>query len=141
MRFGKFAIIPAFVAMSAVFLLATTEPVHGGGGPAQTQSGTETGIEGVITISPTQPGPIRADMPSSQPLANATFVVKDEKNTVTAEFTTDSQGHFHASLSPGRYTVSLKGKKTGVGHFGPFEVDVVAGQMTNVQWQCDSGIR
>jgi hypothetical protein len=44
-------------------------------------------------------------------------------------------------LPPGRYTVSLKGKKTGVGRFGPFEVDVVAGQITKVQWQCDSGIR
>jgi len=33
-------------------------------------------IEGVITISPTQPGPVRADAPASEPLANTAFVVE-----------------------------------------------------------------
>ena len=50
----------------------------------QTPSGTETGIEGIITISPTQAGPVRDDAPSSKPLANATFAVKDEKGEVTS---------------------------------------------------------
>ncbi len=107
----------------------------------QTQSGAETGIEGVVTISPTKPGPIRADAPMSVPLANATWVVKNDKGDVATEFTTDNQGRFQTSLPPGRYSVSLKGKKGGVGKFGPFEVDVVTGQMTKVQWQCDSGMR
>jgi Prealbumin-like fold domain len=107
---------------------------------AQTPSGTETGIEGVITISPTQPGPIRADTPGSKPLANTAFVVENQKGQV-ASFTTDDQGHFRISLSPGHYKVSSKGKKVGIGHFGPFEVDVVPGKMANVQWECDSGIR
>jgi hypothetical protein len=106
----------------------------------QTQSGSGTGIEGVITFGPTQGGPIRADTPSSKPLANATFVVQNEKGTV-ASFTTDDQGRFRTSLAPGHYTVSLKGKKRGIGHFGPFDVDVVAGQITKVQWECDTGIR
>jgi hypothetical protein len=108
--------------------------------PGQTQSGSETGIEGVITISPTQPGPVRADSPSSTPLANATFVVENQKGEV-ASFTTDDQGRFRMGLVPGHYKVSMKGKTRGVGHYGPFEVDVVAGQMTKVQWNCDSGIR
>jgi hypothetical protein len=107
----------------------------------QTPSGGETGVEGVITISPTQGGPVRADAPSSGPLANATFVVKEEKDTVATEFTTDGQGHFRTSLPPGHYKVSLKGKKGGPGRFGPFDVEVVAGRMTKVQWECDSGIR
>jgi len=106
----------------------------------QTQSASETGIEGVITISPTRAGPVRADAPSSQPLANATFVVENQKGEVTS-FTTDDQGSFRVPLAPGHYKVSLKGKRSGVGKFGPFEVDVVAGQMTKVQWQCDSGMR
>jgi len=106
----------------------------------QSQSGSETGIEGVITISPTKPGPARVDAPSSQPLTNATFVVENQKSEVTS-FTTDGQGRFRTSLAPGHYKVSLKGKRSGVGKFGPFEVDVVAGQMTRVQWQCDSGLR
>ena len=107
----------------------------------QTPSAGESGIEGLITISPANPGPIRADAAASRPFANATWLVKNDKGAVAKEFTTDDQGRFQTSLPPGRYTVWLKGKKTGVGHFGPFEVDVVAGQITKVQWQCDSGMR
>ncbi len=106
----------------------------------QAPSGAETGLEGVITISPTQPGPIRADSPGSKPLANAAFVVANEKSEV-ASFTTDDQGHFRISVPPGHYKVSIKGTKRGIGRYGPFEVDVVSGKMTRVQWECDTGIR
>jgi hypothetical protein len=129
MRLRRFSIALAVLIMCADFL------------PGQTQPGSKTGIEGVITISPIQPGPVRADAPGSAALANATWVVKNDRGDVATEFTTDNEGRFQASLPPGRYTVSLKGKKGGVGRFGPFEVDVVAGKMTKVQWQCDSGIR
>jgi len=103
-------------------------------------AGGETGIEGVITISPSQPGPISAGAPGSKPLANTAFVVENENGAV-ASFTTDEQGHFRAPLAPGHYKVSIKGRKSSIGHFGPFEVDVVAGKMTQVQWECDSGLR
>ena len=106
----------------------------------ETPSGGESGIEGVITISPANPGPIRADAPASVPLPNATFVVENDNGKV-ASFTTDQQGRFRASLPPGHYKVSLEGRKSTIGRFGPFEVDVVSGKMTNVQWECDSGIR
>jgi acetylornithine deacetylase/succinyl-diaminopimelate desuccinylase-like protein len=106
----------------------------------QTPSGAKTGIEGTITISPTQPGPVRDDSPASKPLANAIFAVENEKGEVAA-ITTDGQGHFRTLVPPGHYKVSMKGRKSSIGRFGPFEVDVVAGKMTNVQWQCDSGIR
>ena len=106
----------------------------------QTTPGAETGFEGVITISPAQPGPTRADAPGSQPLANAAFVVENEKGEV-ASFTTDDQGHFRTPLPPGHYKVSMKGKRPRIGRYGPFEVDVVPGKMTKVQWECDSGIR
>jgi len=106
----------------------------------QTPSAGETGIEGVITISPAQAGPVRDDGPSSKPLVNATFAVENEKGPV-ASFTTDGQGHFRTSLPPGHYKVSMQGRKSSIGRFGPFEVDVVAAKMTRVQWECDSGIR
>jgi hypothetical protein len=73
------------------------------------------------------------------PLANAAFVVENNQGEV-ASFTTDDKGHFRTSLPPGHYKVSLKGRKS-IGRFGPFEVDVAAGKLTNVHWECDSGIR
>ena len=105
----------------------------------QTPSGGESGIEGTITISPARPGPVREGEAASIPLANATFVVENNHGEV-ASFTTDDKGHFRASLPSGHYKVSLKGGKS-IGRFGPFEVDVAAGKLTNVQWECDSGIR
>ena len=129
MRFRKFRIILVLLVMSGCF------------SSGQTQSGSGTGIEGVITFGPTQGGPIRADTPSSKPLANATFLVENEKGAEVASFTTDDQGRFRVPLTPGHYTVSKEGKKHGIGHYGPFDVDVVAGRMTNVQWECDTGIR
>jgi|SRR5262245_58891838 len=106
---------------------------------SQLQGGSKSGIEGLITISPARPGPIRADQPASVPLANTTFVV--ENNGEAASFTTDDKGRFRVSLPPGHYKVSLKGRRSTIGRFGPFEVDVASGKMTNVQWECDSGIR
>jgi Carboxypeptidase regulatory-like domain len=106
----------------------------------QTPSGGESGIEGIITISPARPGPVRADEAASVPLADATFAVENNNGEV-ASFTTDQQGRFRMSLPPGHYKVSLKGRKSTIGRFGPFEVDVTPGKMTNVQWECDSGIR
>ena len=106
----------------------------------QTPSAGESGIEGVITISPANPGPSRIDAAASTPLANATFTVEKNNGEVTS-FITDDQGRFRMSLPPGHYKISLKGRKTTIGRFGPFEADVAPGKMTNVQWECDSGIR
>ena len=100
----------------------------------------ETGIEGVITVGPTHGGPVRPGMISSRPLANTTFVVGNENGAV-AEFTTDYKGHFKISLAPGHYTVTKKERQNRVGRYGPFDVDVVTGQMTKVEWQCDTGMR
>ena len=129
MAFRKFPIILVLLVMAACF------------SSGQTQSGSGTGIEGVITFGPTKAGPIRADTPGSKPLANATFVVENEKGAEVASFTTDDQGRFRVPLAPGHYTVSREGKKRGIGRFGPFPVDVVAGQMSRVTWECDTGIR
>jgi hypothetical protein len=99
-----------------------------------------TGIEGVISVGPTHGGPARVGVPDSKPLANAPFIVENEKGVVTS-FATDDQGRFRISLAPGHYTVSAKDKKPKIGRYGPFEVDVVADQMTKVAWSCDTGMR
>ena len=99
-----------------------------------------TGIEGVVLVSPTRPGPIKkgAEVPRA-PLPGAVFSVTNEKGTVTS-FTTDGDGRFRLSLSPGHYVVSLAEKRFPR-PCGLFEIDVESGKMTNVEWHCDSGMR
>jgi hypothetical protein len=128
MRFGRFPIILGILVMAACI------------SAGQIPSEAGTGVEGIITISPTKAGPVRADAPSSRPLAKAAFVVENQKGEVTS-FTTDDQGRFRTSLTPGHYKVSLKDRTSSIGKYGPFEVDVVAGKMTKVQWECDTGLR
>ena len=106
---------------------------------AETPPESATGIQGVITISPIHPGPVREGVASSAPLANVDFTVANEKGPVTS-FTTDAQGHFRIALAPGHYTISA-GRKIGIRGCGPFDVDVTSGKMTNVQWECDTGMR
>jgi hypothetical protein len=125
MRFRRFGITLGLLLLMAAF-------VHAGQ--------TASGIEGVITISPIKAGPVRADAPISRPLANAAFAVEGQKGEI-ASFTTDNEGRFRVSLAPGHYKVSLKGRTSSIGRYGPFEVEVVAGKMTKVQWECDSGMR
>ena len=99
-----------------------------------------TGVEGVITMSPARPGPTLVDVPDSKPIPKTDFVVQNEKGMV-ATFTTDDEGRFRVSLPAGHYTVSMKGKKIGIGRDGPFDVDVAAGKMTKVHWDIDTGLR
>jgi hypothetical protein len=105
----------------------------------QSSNAAGTGIEGTITISPSHPGPTRVDEPNAAPLKNISFAVENETGAI-ADFTTDDVGKFRVSLKPGHYKISVKGANR-IRRCGPFEVDVAAGRMTNVQWQCDSGMR
>jgi hypothetical protein len=107
---------------------------------SEAQPATGPGLEGEIRISPAQGGPARIGVSDSRPLPNTTFMVtKDEK--IIASFTTDDQGRFRVSLPPGKYTVSKEDGKVKVGSYGPFEVEIVAGQVKKVQWKCDSGMQ
>ena len=103
-------------------------------------SSSESGVEGVITMSPTRPGPLRRDDPVSKPLAGVGFVIEENDRRV-ATFTTDDQGRFKVLLKPGRYTVSRDGQKLPAGYFGPFDLEIQKGQLTKVEWNCDSGMR
>ena len=99
-----------------------------------------TGLEGSISLHNISGGPVRQGVPDSKPLANTAFVVKKGDLTI-ASFTTDDQGRFRISLPSGHYSVSKKDWKSRVGFFGPFEVEIVAGQTKNVQWNCDTGMQ
>jgi len=99
-----------------------------------------TGLEGSISLHSISGGPVREGVPDSKPLANTTFVVK-KGDLAIASFTTDDQGRFRISLPSGHYTVSMKDWNSRVGFFGPFEVEIGAGQTKKVQWNCDTGMQ
>ena len=107
---------------------------------AETQPPLTSGIEGTIVVSPSRPGPIRKEEgPSVAPVRNAQFAIKAGDATVKT-FTTDSEGRFQVALPPGHYVIVREGAPPGIGRWR-FEVDVVADQMTKVNWTADSGMR
>ena len=107
---------------------------------AETPTPDTSGIEGTIVVSPSRPGPIRKDEGLSvAPVGNAQFVVKAADATV-ATFTTNGDGRFRVVLPPGHYVIMREGAPPRIGRWR-FEADVVAGQMTKVNWTADSGMR
>ena len=126
---GNFTLFLAFLLMSGSLASAESDSARG------------SGIEGVVMVSPIWPGPIKkgSEKPNVAPVGSAVFSVANEKGTVTS-FTTDSEGRFRLSLSPGHYVVSLAEYRFAR-PCGPFEIDVESGKMTKVEWRCDSGMR
>ncbi len=68
------------------------------------------------------------------------FAVKQDDEVVTT-FQTDDQGHFRIQLPAGHYSVVRKDYSSAIGSYGPFPVEVIAGKMTSVRWECDTGLR
>jgi hypothetical protein len=126
----------AYIAITAATLIA----LFSVRAVAETPAPGTSGIEGTIVVSPIRPGPIRKDDgPSVAPVGNAQFVVK-AGDTTTATFTTDGEGRFQVALPPGHYVVVREGAAPRIGRWR-FEADVIAGQMTKVNWTADSGMR
>ena len=99
-----------------------------------------SGIEGTIVVSPTRPGPIRKEEgPSVAPVRNVQFAIKAGDAPVKT-FTTDGDGRFQVALPPGHYVIVREGAPPRIGRWR-FEADVVAGQMTKVNWTANSGMR
>ncbi|HKP92434.1 MAG TPA: hypothetical protein VJS88_00950 [Chthoniobacterales bacterium] len=122
-----FAVAAGLIALIQPMAIGETTPTPG-----------PSGIEGIIMVSPSHPGPIRRDRPNAAPVRNLPFVVK-RGDVKVASFTTDPEGRFSVSLPPGHYTV-LREPVSRIGHW-QFEADVAAGAMTKVNWVGDSGMR
>ena len=120
-------------------IAATLIPLFSMTAVAETPPPGTSGIEGTVLVSPSRPGPITKDGPSVAPVRNAQFIVKAGDATV-ATFTTNGEGRFQVALPPGHYVIVREGASPRIGRWR-FEADVVAGQMTKVNWTADSGMR
>src|ERR1700674_5594816 len=106
---------------------------------AEAPSPGTSGIKGTVLVSPSRPGPITKDGPSVAPARNVQFLVKAGDATVKT-FTTDGEGRFQVALPPGHYVILREDAGARIGRWR-FEADVVAGEMTKVNWTADSGMR
>ena len=113
--------------------------VNGGGSVTAT---TESGIEGQTLISPTRPGPERADAPSSAPYP-ATLVIVTASGREVARLKTGSDGRFRVALPPGEYRVVPMQERPGrfMPNASEENVTVRPGQYARVEIHFDSGMR
>ncbi len=112
------------------------------GGRMNEPKQTESGIEGIATITPIRPGPIRLGdkMPSQAPYQTTMLVLTKDDREVT-RFTTGSDGRFRVSLAPGQYSIRPLEESRRFPRGGHAEVTVRAGQFTHVDLTFDSGMR
>lgn len=100
----------------------------------------ESGIEGMVTISPTCGGPVRPGQDCTAPY-QAVITVLDAANKAVDQATSDAQGRFRLPLPPGVYTLRPERPKPGIATAADITVTVEAGRVTSVEIMYDSGLR
>jgi hypothetical protein len=102
-----------------------------------------TGVRGTVTAGPTCP--VERDPPdpgcAERPVAGAVLVFTDAGGLEVARVTSAADGTFTVELAPGAYHVSAEPVDGLMGTPGPMDVEVEAGQPTELQVSYDTGIR
>jgi hypothetical protein len=128
-------ILPQHIAPAATREV-TPSPVATPSIPA---AAAKSGIRITAKISPSCPGPQRADQVCEKPYQGE-FSVTTSQNTAAIQATTDQDGQVMVELPPGQYTVTPKIE----GRFpsgAPVDVTVPTGQIVEVSIELDSGMR
>ena len=97
----------------------------------------------VVTAGPTCPVEREPPDPAcaERPVAGAVLVFTDAGGLEVARVTSAADGTFTVELAPGAYHVSAEPVEGLMGTPGPMDVEVEAGQMTELQVSYDTGIR
>jgi hypothetical protein len=105
----------------------------------------KSGINGIVLIGPTCPGPTRIDSSDNcgdkpyQTVVQVVLVQGSERSVFTyAE--TDSEGRFSAALPPGNYSLQPRGGSV-FPRCGVVDITVKPDMVLGVELLCDSGIR
>ena len=104
-------------------------------------SAAESGVGGVVTISPARPGPQRIGERSSKPFSGAEVQLRDAAGATVAHAKADASGAFHILVPPGQYQLFIDSRSAVFPRCEQRSVQVVAGQTTPVELNCDSGMR
>ncbi|MFN0074039.1 MAG: carboxypeptidase-like regulatory domain-containing protein [Chloroflexota bacterium] len=100
----------------------------------------ESGIEGIVTISPVRPGPIRAGDSTTEQPYQATLTLLTPDGLVVAQIQSGLDGRFRIVLPPGEYI--LRPESPGrLPRSVEQPVRVIEGQFTSVNVSYDSGLR
>lgn len=100
----------------------------------------QASIHGVVTLSPTCPGPQRPGQVCEKPYADAAVVILDPQGKVVGSTMTNSAGIFNISVAPGAYTVHID--TPGLLPYCPdTPVKAPDGGIASVRINCDTGIR
>lgn len=99
-----------------------------------------TGLEILVLRGPIEPVEREGEV-NSAPVAAAMTVVRRADGRRVAELTTDSNGEARVALEPGRYTIEVERCPGALFLPGPATATVQVGEFTDVQLECDTGIR
>ena len=117
-------------------------PVPADAWPSPIDAG-RTGIGGTAVAGPVCPvervPPDPACAP--RPVANATVVIRDGGGSEVARVVTAADGSFFVELPAGDYVVEPQPVEGLMGTAGTQDVEIVAGAMTTIQLDYDTGIR
>ena len=100
-----------------------------------------TGVSGIVHRTPAHPGPQRIGESGRAPMVGAVVQVLDADHRVVARVTTGTDGRFSAAVPAGQYSVEVDVGAAVLPRCGTAEASVHDGQVTDVEIECDSGMR
>jgi hypothetical protein len=122
-----------------LLMLALALSACGAGGPTNPP---DSGIRGLVTLSPTCPVQVEGDPdPCWTPYAATLEIHEQASDKLVTTVTSGADGHFEVRLAPGTYRIVPQVAEV-LPIAAPVEdIVVAAGRFTEVQVDFDSGIR
>lgn len=125
------------LAVSVALLLAFATSCGGG----ILGSDPSTGLLVQVRKGPIEPVVREGEEDNSAPVPDAVVEVRAVGRSGEARVRTDGAGEARVPLEPGRYVVEVAICPLALGLPGPETATVVAGSLTPVRLECDTGIR